>query len=203
MRQAFRQPGFTRLYAGLTASMFGDSVMLLVLSIWVKTITGSNAQAGLTFFFMVIPALFAPLLGVCDRPGPPQAVAGLGRTSRSGVCVLPLVLVRGPGQVWIIWAVAALYGVSFIVLPAALNGLLKELMPDEMLVDANASLQTTKESFRLFGPLIGALLFTWLGGWAVAVLDAASFFVAALVISDAQVQRGGARGRRRRTSGPR
>jgi predicted MFS family arabinose efflux permease len=76
-----------------------------------------------------------------------------------------------------------LYGVSFIVLPAALNGLLKELLPEEMLVDANSSLQTTKESFRLFGPLIGALLFTWLGGWAIALLDAASFFVAAAVIA--------------------
>ena len=65
-----------------------------------------------------------------------------------------------------------------------------------MLVDANASLQTTKESFRLFGPLIGALLFTWLGGWAVAVLDAASFFVAALVISDTHVVRGPAGARR-------
>jgi MFS family permease len=85
--------------------------------------------------------------------------------------------------VWIIWAVAFLYGVSFIVLPAALNGLLKELLPDELLVDANASLQTTQESFRLFGPLIGALLFTWLGGWAVAALDALSFFVAAAVIA--------------------
>jgi MFS family permease len=182
MRQAFRQPGFTRLYAGLTASMFGDSVMLLVLSMWVKTITGSNAQAGLTFLFLAIPAFFAPLMGI-----------GIDRVRRkpllvwghlvSGVMVLPLVLVHGAGQVWIIWAVAAMYGVSFIALPAALNGLLKELMPDEMLVDANASLQTTKESFRLFGPLVGALLFTWLGGWAVAVLDAASFFAAALVIS--------------------
>jgi MFS family permease len=56
-------------------------------------------------------------------------------------------------------------------------------MPEEMLVDANASLQTTKESFRLFGPLVGALLFTWLGGWAVATLDAASFLAAAAVIS--------------------
>ena len=182
MRQAFRQPGFTRLYAGLTASMFGDSAMLLALSIWVKTLTGSNAKAGLTFFFMVIPALFAPLLGVWIDRLERKPVLVWGHVA-SGICVLPLVLVRGPGQVWLIWAVAMLYGVSFIVLPAALNGLLKELMPDEMLVDANASLQTTKESFRLFGPLIGALLFTWLGGWAVAVLDAASFFVAALVIS--------------------
>jgi MFS family permease len=187
MRQAFRQPGFTRLYAGLTTSMFGDSVMLLVLSIWVKTITGSNAQAGLTFFFMAIPALFAPLMGI-----------GIDRVRRkpllvwghvlSGLMVLPLVLVRGAGQVWVIWIVAALYGVSFIVLPAALNGLLKELVPEEVLVDANASLQTTQESFRLFGPLIGALLFTWVGGWAVAILDAASFFMAAALIAALRVR---------------
>jgi MFS family permease len=182
MKQAFRQPGFTRLYAGLTASMFGDSVMLLVLSIWVKTITGSNAKAGLTFFFMVIPALLAPLMGIGIDRVRRKPLLVWGHVA-SGVMVLPLLLVRGPGQVWIIWVVAALYGVSFIVLPSALNGLLKELVPDDLLVDANASLQTTKESFRLFGPLIGALLFAWLGGWAVALLDATTFFVAAAVIA--------------------
>src|SRR6478672_8055571 len=182
MRQAFRQPGFTRLYAGLTASMFGDSAMLLALSIWVKTLTGSNAKAGLTFFFMVIPALFAPLLGTWIDRLKRKPLLVWGHVA-SGIGVLPLVLVRGPGQVWLIWSVAVLYGVSFVVLPAALNGLLKELMPEEVLVDANSSLQTTKESFRLFGPLVGALLFTWLGGWAVAMLDAASFLAAAAVIS--------------------
>ena len=64
MRRAFRQEGFTRLFAGLTTSMLGDSVMLLVLSMWVKTLTGSNGAAGLTFFWMVVPALFAPLCGI-------------------------------------------------------------------------------------------------------------------------------------------
>lgn len=187
MRRAFRRPGFTRLYAGLTASMFGDSVMLLALSMWVKTITGSNAKAGLTFFFMVIPALVAPLLGIWIDRVKRQPLLVWGHVA-SGLGVLPLVLVRGEGQVWIIWAVAVLYGVSFVVLPAALNGLLKELMPEDLLVDANSSLQTTKESFRLFGPLIGALLFTWLGGWAIAVLDAASFFAAAAVIASIAVR---------------
>jgi len=187
MREAFRQPGFTRLYAGLTTSMFGDSVMLLVLSMWVKSITGSNAQAGLTFFFMSVPALLAPLMGIGIDRVRRKPLLVWGHVA-SGVLVLPLVLVRGESQVWIIWAVAVVYGVSFIVLPAALNGLLKELMPEEVLVDANASLQTTKESFRLFGPLVGALLFTWLGGWAVAVVDAASFLVAALVISSLVVR---------------
>jgi MFS family permease len=187
MRQAFRQPGFTRLYVGLTASMFGDSVMLLALSMWVKTITGSNAMAGLTFFFMVIPALFAPLLGIWIDRLKRRPLLVWGHLA-SGLGVLPLVLVRGAGQVWIIWVVAVLYGVSFVVLPAALNGLLKELMPDHLLVDANSSLQTTKESFRLFGPLIGALLFTWLGGWAIALLDAATFAVAAVVIASISFQ---------------
>jgi MFS family permease len=187
VKQAFRQPGFPRLYAGLTASMFGDSAMLLVLSMWVKTLTGSNAQAGLTFFFMAVPALLAPLLGVGIDRVRRKPLLVWGHVA-SGVLVLPLVLVRGADQVWLIWAVAMVYGVSFIVLPAALNGLLKELLPEEMLIDANASLQTTKESFRLFGPLVGALLFTWLGGWAVAVLDAASFFVAALVIASLSVR---------------
>ena len=187
MRRLFAQPRFARLFGGLSTSMLGDSVMLLVFSIWVKTITGSNALAGLTFLFMVVPSLFAPLLGIgIDRlRRKPLLVWG---HVAAGIGVLPLVLVRGEGQVWIIWSVAFLYGISFIVLPAALNGLLKELVPDDLLVDANSSLQTTKESFRLFGPLVGALLFTWLGGWAVAVLDAASFGIAALVIARIRVQ---------------
>ena len=195
MKAAFKTPGFTRLYAGLTASMVGDSIMLLVLSMWVKTLTGSNAMAGLTFFFMIIPSLFAPLMGVwLDRVRrKPFLVWG---NVASAVMVLPLVLVRDEGDVWIIWAVAFFYGVSFVVLPAALNGLLKEMVPEDLLVDANASLQTTKEAFRLFGPLLGAALFAWTGGWLVALIDAASFAVAAAVIASIPIREEQLRARR-------
>ena len=63
MKAAFAQPGFTRLFAGLSTSMLGDSIMLLVLSIWVKTLTGSSAMAGFWLFFLCLPACFAPLAG--------------------------------------------------------------------------------------------------------------------------------------------
>ncbi|HET6738556.1 MAG TPA: MFS transporter [Kribbella sp.] len=186
MRKLFRQPGFPRLFGGLSTSMLGDSVMLLVLSMWVKTLTGSNALAGLTFFFMVLPALGAPLLGVwVDRlPRKPILVWG---TFASAAAVLPLVLVRDANDVWLIWLVAFLYGVSFVVLPAALNGLLKELLPDELLVDANSSLATIKEGYRLFGPLAGAAIFATAGGWLVAVVDAATFAIAGLLIATIKV----------------
>ena len=187
MRKAFQQKGFTRLFAGMTTSMFGDSVMLLVLSIWVKTLTGSNGAAGLTFFWMVVPALFAPLFGMfIDRvKRKPLLVWG---NLISALIVLPLLVVQDAGDVWIVYVVAFLYGISFVVLPAGLNGLLKELMPDDLLVEANSSLQTTKEGFRLIGPLVGAALFGMFGGGVVAVVDAVSFLVAALIIASIPLQ---------------
>ncbi len=187
MRAAFARPGFALLYAGLSTSMLGDSIMLLVLSMWVKTLTGSNALAGLTFFFMVVPALGAPVLGVWVDRLPRRAVLVWGSVA-SAAAVLPLVLVRDAGDLWLVWLVAFAYGISFVVLPAALNGMLKDLMPDHLLVEANAALQTTKEGYRLFGPLVGAGLFAAVGGWAVAVADAASFLVAAGLIAAIRVE---------------
>ncbi|QNE20901.1 MFS transporter [Kribbella qitaiheensis] len=187
MRAMFSQPGFRRLFAGMATSMFGDSVMLLVLSMWVKSLTGSNAQAGLTFFWMVVPTFIAPLFGLMVDRLRPKLVLAWGSLA-SAIAVLPLTLVRDAGDVWIIWGVAFLYGISMIVLPAALNGLLKETVSDEQLVQANASLQTVKEGFRLIGPIIGAGLFAWIGGWAVAVLDAATFVAAAVIIGSMSLQ---------------
>lgn len=99
MRKAFRQPGFTRLFAGLTTSMLGDSVLLLVLSMWVKTLTGSNGAAGLTFFWMLVPALFAPLYGMyIDRiKRKPLLVWG---NVLSALMVLSLLAVGDAGDVW-------------------------------------------------------------------------------------------------------
>jgi MFS family permease len=182
MKQAFKTAGFPRLYAGLTTSMFGDSVMLLVLSIWVKTLTGSSAMAGFTFFFMVIPSIFAPFAGVWIDRVRRKPLLVWGHVV-SALAVAPLLLVRDESQVWIIYTVAFLYGVSFVVLPAGLNGLLKDLLPEDLLVDANGALQTTKESFRLLGPILGAGLFALLGAWPVVLLDAASFVVAGVVIA--------------------
>jgi len=187
MRKAFQLPGFTRLFGGLTTSMLGDSVMLLVLSMWVKTLTGSNGAAGLTFFWMVVPALFAPLYGMyIDRVRrKPLLVWG---NVISALMVLPLLRVAGAGDVWIIYVVAFLYGISFVVLPAGLNRLLKEMVPGELLVEANSSVQTTKEGFRLIGPLVGAALFGLFGGGAVAVVDSVSFLIAALIIASIPLQ---------------
>jgi len=182
MKAAFHQRGFGLLFAGLFTSMLGDSLMLLVLAIWVKGLTGSNGAAGLTFFFMALPALCAPVAGMFVDRAKRRTVLIWGNLA-TALAMAPLLLVHDKDQVWIIYCVAVLYGISWVVLPGALNGLLKELLPEDLLVDANASLSTTKEAMRLFGPLVGAALYTWAGGWLVATIDAASFVVAALAVA--------------------
>ncbi|KQY51617.1 MULTISPECIES: MFS transporter [unclassified Nocardioides] len=182
MRAAFRSPGFGWLFAGTTTSMLGDSIMLLVFSLWVKTLTDSNGLAGLTFLFMLLPTLIAPLLGATIDRMRRKPLLVWGNVA-SAVMLTPLLFVHDASHVWIIWSVAFLYGVSMVVLPAGLNGLLKELLPDELLVDANASLQTVKEGYRLFGPLVGAALFALTHGWGVVVVDMVSFLVAAVCIA--------------------
>jgi hypothetical protein len=50
-------------------------------------------------------------------------------------------------------------------------------VPDELLGEANALLQTAAQGFRLVSPLVGAGLYTAVGGGAVAAVDAATFAV--------------------------
>ncbi len=106
----------------------------------------------------------------------------------SAAMMLPLLLVHDAGDVWIVYAVAFCYGISFVVVPAALNGLLKDMLAEDVLVEANASLGITREALRLVGPLVGAATVRLAGGGAVAMVDALTFLVAAAAIAGLRVR---------------
>ena len=58
-----------RLYLiGLAASLVGNSAMTLVAGIWVKSLTGSSARAGLVSALAYAPTLAGPVAGmIVDR----------------------------------------------------------------------------------------------------------------------------------------
>jgi MFS family permease len=176
-----RRPDFRLLFAGQALSMYGDSAMLLVLAIWVKVLTGSNGAAGFTLVFVALPSLVGPLGGwVVDRVRrrPFLVVTNLC----SAAAVLPLLLVHGRDRVWLIYTVATLYGALLVFHIAALNALLKTMLPESELAGANGVLQTVKEALRLVAPLTGAALYTLVGPGGVAVLDALTFLAAAAAL---------------------
>jgi MFS family permease len=172
-----------RLYvAGQTLSVFGDTALWLALAVWAKTLTGSSAAAGMVIFGITAPGLFAPLSGwLADRVRrrPLLIVTNLA----TAVAVLPLLFVHDRGDVWIIYAVTVAYGASFTLLGAGLSGLLATMLPADELADANGIMQTAREGLRLIAPLAGAALFAAAGGFAVALLDAATFVIAAISLA--------------------
>lgn len=170
------------LLVGQSLSLFGDRAMYLALSVWVKTLTGSNADAGLVFFVLAAPGLIAPVFGLAvDRMRKRPLM--IGTDVVIGLVVLTLLFVHGRGDVWLIYAVTLVYGASGYLFFSAQSALLTRMLPGELLPDANAALQTVSESSRLVAPLVGAGLFAAFGGAAVAVLDAATFAASALCLA--------------------
>jgi MFS family permease len=170
-------PRFRRLLIGQSLSSFGDTALYLMLGIWAKELTNSNSAAGAVFLALGLPSLVAPLSGqLADRL--PRRPLLLTTNAVAGVMVLGLLAVHGRGQLWILYAVAFVYGLASGVLSSAGAGLRKSILGDEQAAAANAMLQSVTQSLRIAAPLVGTGLFVALGGGAVAILDSATFAAA-------------------------
>jgi MFS family permease len=162
------------LLGGQALSMFGDWAMIIALGIWARVLTGSNAEAGLVFLCFGVTGMVAPLGGlVVDRlPKRPLMIAT--HLALAGVMCL-LLLVHTRSQLWLLYAITVLYGLGGDVFAAARSSMLKAMLPDEQLGEANGIMQSVREGFRIVAPVAGAGLFTAFGGHVVALVDAATF----------------------------
>ncbi|MGH3265524.1 MAG: MFS transporter [Trebonia sp.] len=172
-----------KLYlAGLGASVIGSSAMSLVAGIWVKSLTGSSAQAGLVSACIYAPSLAGPIAGmVADRVRRRRWLVVLNVASAAAV--LPLLAVRSRATDWIVFCVMAWYGFDLVLQSPAENALFVEMPPLELRRRVNGWVLGLQETGRLVAPLLGAGLFAVAGGGSVAVLDSATFLVAAVAIS--------------------
>lgn len=186
MRELMRVPFARRYLLGQSLSVLGDTSLWLAMAIWVRELTGSNADAGLTFFFMAAPSLAGPIWGAAvDRYRRRPILIGVN--AAAGLMTLGLLGVQGKGQIWVIWLVMAGYGVSNSLLSGAQSGYLKTLIPDESLGDAQGLLVTVREGLRLVSPLIGAGLFTVFGPRPVIIVDAVTFAIATVTVASIRV----------------
>jgi MFS family permease len=175
------------LVAGQSLSAFGDWAMWIVLAVWMKTLTGSSARAGLVFFALGLGNLAGPLGGLlADRVKrrPLMIVCDCVL----GTSVLVLLFVHDASAAWLLYLVALLYGVVGSVFYPARSALLRLMLPEELLAEANGLLSSVQQGLRIVAPLAGAGLYAAFGGGVVAILDAATFAGSALFLSRMRVR---------------
>ncbi|MCX5114046.1 MFS transporter [Streptomyces sp. NBC_00378] len=164
--------------AAVVVSGFGTSAMWLAAGVWVKSLTGSDSLAALAVFAMWLPVLVGPALGtVADRlPGKKLLV---GSNLVMAALLASLTAVDSAGRVWLLFAVLVMYGASFVLMDAAESALVAGAVDARLLGDFNGLRMMAGEGMKLLAPLAGAGLYARFGGGAVALLDAASFVLAA------------------------
>ena len=166
MKEILRHADVRRLLLATALSTLGDQALWLALGIWVKTLTGSNAAAGMVFFAFTLPALFGPLSGyVVDRSRKRSVLRVANLATFLLVC--SLFMVHGKSDVWLIYVVVLGQGAAYTFLGSASSAMLRTLLPDEQLATANGVRQTGNELMRLLSPLAGAGLFSLVGPRAV------------------------------------
>ncbi|HJQ51180.1 MAG TPA: MFS transporter [Gaiellaceae bacterium] len=182
MRRLFSYRDARLLIAGGTLSAFGDWAMWIVMAVWMKSLTGSSARAGLVFFVLGLGNLAGPLGGLlADRVRRRPLMIATDCTL--GGSVLLLLFVHDKGDAWLIYLIALLYGVGGTVFYPARAAVLRLMLPEDLLADANGVLSSTQQGLRIIAPLVGASLYAAVGGGAVALLDAATFAGSALLLS--------------------
>ena len=181
MKEILRHADVRRLLFATALSMLGDSALWLGLGIWVKTLTGSNAAAGLVFFAFTLPSIFSPLSGFVVDRSPKRSVLRLANLATL-VLVCMLFLVQDKHQVWLIYVVVLGQGAAYTFLGSASSALLRTLLPDAQLAAANGVRQTANELMRLLSPLAGAGLFSLVGPRAVIGFQLGAYLVAAFLL---------------------
>jgi len=170
------------LSAGLI-SLTGDWILRIGLTYRVYALTGSTVTSALTMVASFLPQmLLGALAGVfADRWDRRRTMIVADLLLAAGL--LPLLLVHGRGQVWIVLVVLLWESSAAQFFTPAEQAMLPGLVRDDELVTANAVSGQIQNLARLAGSGLGGVIAATGGITAVALADAASFVASAALIA--------------------
>jgi MFS family permease len=177
-----RDARFRRLYFGQAISAFGSRSLWLAAGMWVLQLTDSYPASGLVFLALGLPGLLGPVAGtIVDRAASRRRLMIIVNLGMAAALLL-LLAVHSASQLWLIYAVMALYGFAGSLISAARGAFQRDLLADDQLARGNALQTTTTQGIGVIGPLVGAALFAAYGGHSLVILDATTFGVAAVLL---------------------
>jgi Na+/melibiose symporter-like transporter len=170
------------LGAGLV-SMTGDWILEIGLAYYIYAITGSTLASATMLLASFVPQIvFSSVAGVfVDRWDRKRTMIGANLLLCVGLA--PLLLVHDADQVWIVYVVLMWEGIVQVFFSPAEAALVPHVVPDDRLVTANALNGQNADLSRLVGSAVGGVVAGFGGITALAVVDAATFVLAASMVA--------------------
>ncbi|MCA9654728.1 MAG: MFS transporter [Myxococcales bacterium] len=174
--------GFGRLWLGELVSMIGDWLTYVAVGVLAVQQGGPWAILGVLLAHTVPRALVAPWAGRVADLHDRRRVLALGSVAR-GVTVLGMVLAAAQGSTGWLQAMLVLRMATGAFVDAAAGAAVPRLVPGAALARAHALLGSTWSVVFGAGVAAGGVATAMLGPVGVLVLDALTFFVAALLFA--------------------
>lgn len=176
---------FRLLWASEGVSVLGDQFHAVALSWLVITLTGSGLALGTVLIAISVPRaiLLLPMGALADRRAPRTLMLG-SHLARAGIVAAIAVLVlTSNASIPALAALGVVFGIADAVFIPAMQAFVPRTVSAERLPSANALLQGTFQLTSIVGPPIAGVVVA-AGGTGIAFgVDAASFVIAAILLT--------------------
>jgi MFS family permease len=183
MLATLRQRNFALLWCAGLISLIGSRAMMTALPFYVYQQTGATLATAALFAAAYLPmVLLGSVAGVFVDRWDRKRIMVLTNLIQTVVMLL-LLLVRSSTWLWLVLLIAFVETSVTMFFSPAERALLPRLVGEDHLVPANSLTGLNDNIARLAGPPVGGALLGFFGLDSVAIVDSASFLIAAVLIS--------------------
>jgi MFS family permease len=182
--KCLREVNFRRFYIGYSTSLLGTSMSSGAIAFALLDSGGTPVDLGVVFTANIVPMIVFMLGGgvLADRLGrrPVMLAADIGRFAAQAVLAAAVGL--GYPQVWVFVTAAFVVGIGNAFFQPALSGLPVQLVPGDLLGDANALLSAARPAAQVAGPSLAGVLIAVTDPATVIAADAATYAISAVAL---------------------
>ena len=160
--------------------------MVVALPWQVYELTNSPTAMGIVGAAQMVPIFAFTLVGgvASDRIDRKKVILASEITRGVAAGAAGVLAVTGHLELWHVGLMVAVFGLGQAFAGPAFGSIVPQIVPEELLVQANSALHTMNTvALRLGGPAVGGLLIGLFGTGTAFLLDAASFLIGACAIA--------------------
>ncbi|MGK0700234.1 MFS transporter [Priestia flexa] len=174
---------FKILVFGQIISIFGASILRFALSLYVLDLTGSATIFGTIMGLSVVPTIFLSPIGgaIADRFDKKKMMVILDFCSSALIIIFAIMLLSG--NVTVLSIGILLMGLTLIssIYQPAVQSSIPVLVTNEQLLKSNGIISGVMSMANFVGPIVGSLLYSFMGIKIIVIASALLFLLAAVI----------------------